>query len=112
MYILSSGDVYPTLIRLAVVRGLLVSASTLVPGLKLGEEMKIRDWEEFSPPLSSTVTMKKSRHLLELNLVAWIEITSLSCQETCQSAKGLHFDLSRTLEFNSDKQHHSSIPLG
>lgn len=30
----------------------------LVPGLKLGEEMKIRDWEEFSPPLSSTVTKK------------------------------------------------------
>jgi len=33
----------------------------LVPGLKLGEEMKIRDWEEFSPPLSSTVTKKPGR---------------------------------------------------
>lgn len=31
----------------------------LVPGLKLGEEMKVRGWEEFSPPFSSTVTKKK-----------------------------------------------------
>lgn len=31
----------------------------LVPGLKLGEEIKIRNWEEFNPPLSSTVTKKK-----------------------------------------------------
>lgn len=33
----------------------------LVPGLQLGKEMKIRDWEEFSPPLSSTVTKKSAR---------------------------------------------------
>lgn len=31
----------------------------LVPGLKLGEEMKIREWEQFDPPLSSTVTKKR-----------------------------------------------------
>ncbi|KAH7887332.1 hypothetical protein F5I97DRAFT_1805406 [Phlebopus sp. FC_14] len=30
----------------------------LVPGLKVGEDIKIRNWE-FSPPLSSTVTKKK-----------------------------------------------------
>ena len=37
----------------------------LVPGLKLGAEMKIRDWEEFSPPLSSTVAKKKPGRLAE-----------------------------------------------
>lgn len=35
----------------------------LVPGLKLGEEMKIRGWEEFSPLLSSTVTKKRPTHV-------------------------------------------------
>ncbi|KIK92545.1 hypothetical protein PAXRUDRAFT_829852 [Paxillus rubicundulus Ve08.2h10] len=34
----------------------------LVPGLKVGEGMKIRDWE-FSPPVSSTVTKKKPSRL-------------------------------------------------
>ncbi|KAG6331516.1 hypothetical protein ID866_7573 [Astraeus odoratus] len=80
----------------------------LVPGLKVGGDMKIKDFE-FSPPLSSTVTKKPRRALKESNgrdfgVLARDEFSSPQLHST--PAQGRH----RIRKISAHRRHHFSLP--
>ncbi|KAH7922976.1 hypothetical protein BV22DRAFT_1197017 [Leucogyrophana mollusca] len=83
----------------------------LVPGLKLGNDMKIRDWD-FSPPLSSTVTKKKaSRHAKQsagsdFGVLAREEFSSPQLHSTPAPGK----QNARARKTSAHKRNHMSLP--
>jgi hypothetical protein len=82
----------------------------LVPGLKVGSDMKIKDFE-FDPPISSTVTKKKrqlSSHMPQGNsdfgMPAKEDWQSPVVPETPANGKA------RPKKMSSHKSHHLSLP--
>ncbi|KAH7907503.1 hypothetical protein BJ138DRAFT_1129128 [Hygrophoropsis aurantiaca] len=84
----------------------------LVPGLKVGNDMKIREWENFSPPLSSTVTKKKaSRHVKQsvgsdFGVLAREEFSSPQFHSTPAHTK----QGARARKTSAHKRNHMSLP--
>ncbi|KAF9232790.1 hypothetical protein BU15DRAFT_54645 [Melanogaster broomeanus] len=83
----------------------------LVPGLKVGEGMRIRDWE-FSPPLSSTVTKKKPSRTTkgsggsDFGILARNELSSPQLHSTPAQGRQNH----RGRKVSAHKRNHFSLP--
>ncbi|KAF9226909.1 hypothetical protein BS17DRAFT_776320 [Gyrodon lividus] len=83
----------------------------LVPGLKVGEGMKIRDWD-FSPPLSSTVTKKKPSRVAkasagsDFGVLARDEFPSPQLHSTPAQGRQTH----RGRKVSAHKRNHFSLP--
>ena len=79
----------------------------LVPGLKIGGEMKIKEFE-FSPPLSSTVTKKcrapKESHGSDFGILAQDEMSSPQLHST--PAQDRH----RARKISAHRRNHLSLP--
>jgi hypothetical protein len=84
----------------------------LVPGLKVGEGMRIRDWE-FSPPVSSTVTKKKPSRAVkasagsDFGILAREEFSSPQLHST--PAQGRQDRRGRKVS-SAHKRNHFSLP--
>ncbi|KAI5999860.1 hypothetical protein F5J12DRAFT_270440 [Pisolithus orientalis] len=80
----------------------------LVPGLKVGEDMKIKDWE-FSPPLSSTVAKKSRRapkgsHGSDFGVLAREEFSSPQLHSTPAQERR------RGRKVSAHRRNHFSLP--
>ncbi|KAG0702444.1 hypothetical protein DFH29DRAFT_921588 [Suillus ampliporus] len=84
----------------------------LVPGLKLGSEMKIKDFEfEFDPPISSTVTKKKrlppsriQTNNADFGVLAGGDQESHAVHATSTNGKA------KSRRTSTQKKHHFSLP--
>jgi hypothetical protein len=73
----------------------------LVPGLRVGSDLKIKDFEfEFDPPISSTVTKKKRlpTSRTQQDDVDFGVLTKGGCESTAPKKASAH------------KKHHFSLP--
>ncbi|KIJ69756.1 hypothetical protein HYDPIDRAFT_78117 [Hydnomerulius pinastri MD-312] len=83
----------------------------LVPGLKVGQDMRVRDWE-FSPPLSSTVTKKKPSRApkesagSDFGVLAREEFSSPQLHSTPAQGRKEH----RGRKVSAHKRNHFSLP--